>query len=196
MSALLAQSAQATAAIQRPRLEVVSSRTQRRARPKAFYAMVTVGGLIAILLAQLLLSIAVSNGAYQIAGLHKQQSELTRDQQALTEELQVLRSPQHLAGSAEVLGMVTNPSTAYLRLSDGAVIGNPVAARASDGIAMGPDGQTLVPNELLTGIAPVSAISQSANQSGQAEAGSQGQGSTVGADSGTPDGALPTPNTR
>ncbi len=194
MSALPLQSVQTIRSPQPPRLEVVSSRSQRRARPKSFYAMVTVGGLIAILLAQLLLSIAVSNGAYQIAGLHKQQSELTRDQQALTEELQVLRSPQHLASSAEVLGMVTNPSTAYLRLSDGAVIGSPVAARASDGIAMGADGQTLVPNELLAGIAPVSATTESNVQSSQTETGSQGPESTIG--SGTPDGALPTPNTR
>jgi hypothetical protein len=71
----------------------------------------------------------------------------------LSEELQVLESPQHLAANAEALGMVTNSGTAYLRLADGAVLGAPVAATASNGIRFGPDGAPLIANQLLDGVA-------------------------------------------
>lgn len=154
MSALAAASAPSPSRrVPPPRhIEVVPARHQKRARPRAAYALVTVTGLFAILIAQLLLSIVVSEGAYQIAGLQQEQRELTRDQQVLSEQLQVLESPQHLAANAETLGMVTNSSTAYLRLADGAVLGAPVAASASDGIRHGPDGGPLVPNQLLDGV--------------------------------------------
>lgn len=133
-------------------IDIAPSRSQKKARPKAVYALVTVAGLFAILLAQLLLSIVVSDGAYQISGLQQQQKELARDQQSLTEQLQVLQSPQHLVANAEQLGMVASAGTAYLRLADGVVIGTPVAARTTDGIAFGPDGASLVPNKLLAGV--------------------------------------------
>ena len=126
---------------QRRHLDVVSTRAQKKARPRAVYALATVAGLFAILIAQLLLSIVVSNGAYQISSLQQVQKELSRDEQSLTEQLQVLESPQHLAANAQALGMVTNSSTAYLRLSDGAVIGQPVAATASGGFHSGADGE-------------------------------------------------------
>ncbi|MEO6505517.1 MAG: hypothetical protein ABIW36_12315 [Terrimesophilobacter sp.] len=130
-------------------IEIVSTRSQRRARPRMVYAAVTIAGLFAILIAQLLLSIAVSDGAYQIAALQGVQRELSRDQQTLTEQLHVLQSPQHLAANAQALGMVANTSTAFLRLADGAVIGTPVAATASGGSVIGADGALLVPDSLL-----------------------------------------------
>ncbi|MBX3091349.1 MAG: hypothetical protein KF801_02455 [Cryobacterium sp.] len=163
MSALLAdarRAAQTHTVPQRRHLDVVSTRRQKRARPKAVYALVTVAGLFAILMAQLLLSIVVSDGAYQISALQQVQKELTRDQQSLTEQLQVLESPQHLAANAQALGMVTNSGTAYLRLSDGSIIGTPVAARSTGKIRMGRDGNPLIPNELLNGVSltPVSSV--------------------------------------
>lgn len=141
------------------RLDVVPTRHQRRARPKSFYALVTVSGLFAILITQLLLSIVVSDGAYQISALQQEQKELSRDHQALLEQLHVLESPQHLAANAEQLGMVTNSSTAYLRLSDGAVLGSPGVATASGSIMQGVDGGPLIQNELLTGV-PLTALTQ------------------------------------
>lgn len=174
------------------RLDVVPTRDQKSARPKSFYALVTVGGLFAILVAQLLLSIVVSNGAYQISALQQEQKELARDQQSLTEQLHVLESPQHLAANAEQLGMVTNSNTAYLRLSDGAVLGNPASALASDVIQLGADGGPLVQNELLAGVSLASttsasppAATQGAPQSAAAE------GSVASSDA-----VLPSPTTR
>lgn len=138
--------------IQPRRLDVVPTREQKRARPKSVYALATVGGLFAILVAQLLLSIVVSNGAYQISALQQEQTELSRDQQSLTEQLHVLESPQHLAANAEQLGMVTNSNTAYLRLSDGVVLGSPAAASSSGATMQSANGGPLVPNELLAGV--------------------------------------------
>lgn len=152
MSALARSVAQPQHEVQPRHIEIVSTRAQRRARPRLFYALVTVSGLFAVLIAQLLLSIAVSDGAYQIASLQQQQRELQRDAETLTEAIQVLQSPQHLAVNAIALGMVSNSSTAYLRLSDGAVLGSAVAATAGDRIIIGHDNSTLVSNSLLTGV--------------------------------------------
>lgn len=179
-------------------IEIAPSRSQRRARPRTVYALVTVSGLFAILIAQLLLSIVVSDGAYQISSLQQQQKELTRDQQSLTEELQVLNSPQHLAANAVSLGMVSTTSMAYLRLADGAVLGHPVAAKASDAIKSGPDGAPLIPNELLAGVSVLTAAGSAGTTSGDgAAAGSGAPGSLASSGSvASSNTALPSPVTR
>lgn len=182
-----------TVAPEQPRrLDVVPTRNQKRARPKSLYALVTVGGLFAILVAQLLLSIVVSDGAYQISALQQQQKELARDHQSLGEELHVLESPQHLAANAEQLGMVTNSNTAYLRLSDGAVLGNPAAA-ISGGLTMqGSDGGPLVQNQLLTGVslADLTTVSSTTTASGAPQPLVTTESVT------SDDGVLPSPTTR
>lgn len=215
----------AVAAVQAPRrlggqevparrhIEVAATRGQKKARPRAVYALVIVAGLFAILVAQLLLSIVVSEGAYQISGLQQEQRELARDQQVVSEQLQVLESPQHLAANAETLGMVSNSSTAYLRLADGAVLGSPVAAKASDGIRTGTDGGPLIPNRLLDGV-PMMSVSMVAaddvapgtlnggaatsavnGTGGSSTAGAPGTIQTTGSVASTPQG-LPSPITR
>lgn len=130
-------------------VEIVSTRSQRKARPRTVYALVTVAGLFVILMAQLLLSILLSDGAYQITALQNQQIELARDSQTYTEQLDVLKSPQNLSARAEALGMVMSTAPAvYLRLSDGAVIGTPTAMKASDAAVVGTDGVSIA-NALL-----------------------------------------------
>lgn len=169
-------------------IEIVSSRSQRRARPRMVYAAVTVAGLFAILIAQLLLSIAVADGAYRIAALQGVQRELSRDQQTLTEQLHVLQSPQHLAANAQALGMVANTSTAFLRLADGAVLGTAVAATASGGSVVGADGALLVPDALLKDVplAAQPAVTDPAATADQAPIGqATAQDATVGAPAGT-----------
>lgn len=130
-----------------PRIEIVSSRVQKRARPKIAYAAVVVTGVLAIVVTQLLLSIGLSDGAYEVSSLQQQQKELDRSNQVLSEQFDSLSSPQNLAASAESLGMVANSAPVYLRLSDGAVLGSPVAASAGTPNLTG--GQTLIPNSLL-----------------------------------------------
>ena len=53
-------------------------------------------------------------------------------------ELDVLRDPQRVALKAQQLGMVIPTSPAFLRLSDGKVLGTPAAATREDGVRLLP----------------------------------------------------------
>jgi hypothetical protein len=132
MSALpLASPRPARAPAPRRHLEVAPTRAQRRARPRVLPAIITIGGIGAILLAQLLLSIVLADGAYTIAELQTQQRDLERQEQALTEDLEVLSSTQNLIANAENLGMIASGNPVFLDLSTGAVSGNPTPAGGS-----------------------------------------------------------------
>lgn len=128
------------------------ARPVRRAKPRVTYVLVVVGSLFAIYMAQLLLSIALSQGAYQISSLQDQQKELLRTQEALRENLDKFESPQNLANNALSFGMVPSSSPAFLRLSDGSVSAAPYAsATAACGATC-----DLVANALLVGVPLVS----------------------------------------
>ncbi len=179
-------------------IEIVSTRSQKRARPRVIYALVAVAGLFVILMGQLLLSIWLSDGAYQISGLQQTQRDLSRDQQALGESLNVLQSPQNLAGQASALGMVMNTgSQGFLSLSGG-VTRAPTAATADTAVAA--DAASYTPNALITpdisalGAAAAAATAAAAVGTG-APAGSTGAGS-VASTPGTPaQTVLPSPIT-
>ncbi|BDZ47361.1 hypothetical protein [Naasia aerilata] len=147
-----------------PRIEIAPVREQRRARPRAVYAGVVVGGLGALMLGQLFLSIALSDGAYTIDSLQATQKEQARQVQQLTEDLGRLSSPQNLAENAEALGMVQNANPVWLRMSDGAVIGTPAPAQGA-GVLSGTGSQ--VANHLLTGLPLVTQIPAQSATSGQ-----------------------------
>ncbi|WP_378146133.1 hypothetical protein ACFJGV_00970 [Cnuibacter sp. UC19_7] len=130
----------------RPRFHVVTSRAQRRRRPKIAYAAVVIGGVLAIVITQLMLSVGLSQGAYEIESLQSSQKELDRTNQTLSEQMDKLSSPQNLASQAETLGMVSNSAPVYLRLSDGAVLGSPSPAAATGTVT---GGGNLIANSLL-----------------------------------------------
>lgn len=167
---------------ERRHIEIV--RPSAHKRPRVVYALSAVGSVGAIIVAQLLLSVGISQGAYEISALRASQVELGRTADSVSEDLIRVSSPQSLAANAEALGMVTNSTSAYLRLSDGAVLGAPSSATGSQAGAA-----SLVPNALLAGVPLVT----------QAPAG--GQGVAAAAGTSTPaavsvtDG-LPSPTTR
>ena len=134
---------------QHPRhVEIVATRDQKRRRPKVVYAVATIGSLFVIFAAQLLLSIAVADGAYQIDSLQVEQKGLIRTQDALTEQLDLLASTQHLAANAAHLGMVPGTSPLFLDLQNGAVASAPGSVdRPGCGGTCG-----LIANSLLTGV--------------------------------------------
>lgn len=186
------------AAPSRPPLEVVATRTQRRARPRAAYAIATVTGVFAILLTQLLLSIVLSEGAYRITALEAQRIELDRTAQILTEDLNVFDSAQNVAANAESLGMVVSTvSPAFLLLSDGTVQGSPTPAGAGSGVL---DGRgDLVGNVLLADVplvTPTAAGGASAPASGVAPTPLLSGSLPSGTSAASPLGALPSPVTR
>ena len=129
-------------------IEIVSTRRQKRARPRVVYALVAVAGLFIILMVQLLLSIWLSDGAYQISGLQQTQRDLSRDQQALSESLNTLQSPQNLAGRASALGMVMNTGAQGFLSLTGGVTRAPMAATADTAVAA--DAAKFTPNALIT----------------------------------------------
>lgn len=84
--------------------------------------------LFAIIISQILLSVATSSGAYEIASAKNNLKQLTESYDKTNQIVTALASPQSLASKAEKLGMVSNSTPAFLRLSDGAVLGSPMPA--------------------------------------------------------------------
>jgi hypothetical protein len=132
-------------------IQIVTTRAQRRARPKIVYALVAITVMFGIFLAQLLLTIALSSGAYNITSLQSKQVEYGRVASTLSEKLDTVGSTQNLAANATALGMVPSTSQAFLRLSDGKVLGHPTAAGGRAGAAKS-GADSSVPNSLLTGL--------------------------------------------
>jgi hypothetical protein len=83
-------------------------------------------GIVAIVIiaAQLCLSILQTSDAYKLDSLKVQQRDTERVERVLQQNVESLSSPQNLAENAKALGMVQNVQPAYLRLSDGKVLGN------------------------------------------------------------------------
>lgn len=117
-----------------------------RKTPKVIHVLVLLGISFLIIVTQLFLSIWTASGAYEIAALQTELRDYSRTLQTLELENQYLEAPQNLSLKADALGMVASGNPAYLRLSDGTVIGNPQPATA-DNTIMGELGN-LVPIQL------------------------------------------------
>jgi hypothetical protein len=190
------------------RVQIVTTRAQRRARPKIVYALGATGVIFAIFLAQLLITIALSSGAYTITDLQTSEHSLGLTASSLNERLDTLGSSQNLQANAVALGMVASSQAAFLRLSDGAVLGSPTAAAAAATPAAVANGATdSVPNVLLDSVplikstgaghgdanAPVSSLGNSQSTQGTTTASAGGTAPTSSAPS-IP-GDLPSPVT-
>ena len=108
-------------------------RPHMKAGKRAIYsnarnAMIVIAILFSIIISQILLSVATSSGAYEIASNKENLKQLTQTYDKTYQIVTALSSPQNLAAQAENLGMVSNNTPAFLRLSDGAVLGSPTPA--------------------------------------------------------------------
>jgi hypothetical protein len=164
----------------------------RRARPRLAYAVVALVSIGVIAMIQLLLSIAMTQGAYELDAQLLRQAELRREQQKLADDLDRLESPQFLAANAEALGMVPNVDPVYLRLSDGAVLGEPTAAAG-----IGGSSASLVPNALIDGVPLVTEQppEETAGKGGKPDAPADGAAAAPPAAPPALQGGLPTPAT-
>lgn len=133
-------------------IEIVTSRGQKRARPRIVYALVATAALFVLLLTQLGISIAVSDGAYELSALQTTQTAQSLQQQKYQEKLDVLSSPQNIANNATALGMVRNQNPVYLDLTSGTVYGSPTAAVGSTTPTGASTTGNLVPNSLLSNV--------------------------------------------
>ena len=134
----------------RPQLRLVPASLRKGAHSRVFMAAMTLGTIAVILATQLVLSILTSEGAYRISRLEVTERDFKRVERVLTQTVDKLSSPQNLSENATKLGMVVNATPSYLRLSDGAILGE-VGTRAQ---AAQPN---LVPNELLADMPLVAA---------------------------------------
>ena len=128
----LAHSSTGAARATKPRaVSSTRQKTQANAVPKLRYIVVLLAGIFAILGGQLLLSIAVSGGAYEIASLKSDLRGSQQKQQIVGEEISALATPDTLATLAGSMGMVPDNNPAYIRVSDGAIVGEALPAEAS-----------------------------------------------------------------
>jgi hypothetical protein len=178
----------------RRHLDIAPTRAQRRARPRVYAALVAVGGIIVILLAQLLMSIVLADGAYQITGLQRDYRDLAREQNAAQEQLEQLSSTQTLIDNATALGMVSSGNPVFLDVASGQALGT---ATAPSGQVVGAGGN-LIGNALLDGSTLLDPAAIAAAKNGDTLQATQ-TGSTTQegvAPDGGATGTLPSPTTR
>ncbi len=84
-----------------------------------FCLALMVVGLVSLLM----LNTSLAQGAFDLSDLKKASGTLTDTQQQLTASIDGQRSPRSLAAAAQVLGLVPAQSMAFIRLSDGHIVG-------------------------------------------------------------------------
>lgn len=109
-------------------LQLVQPRVKRQ--PAATALIVSGIGLLVIVILELLITIATSQGVYQIAELKAEKKNLVESTQILGAEVDSLSSPQNLSNAAAQLGMVANANPVFLNVEKQKVSGKPMAALA------------------------------------------------------------------
>jgi Na+-transporting NADH:ubiquinone oxidoreductase subunit NqrC len=100
----------------------------RRSRISAPVVMILVTGFVAVSVLHLLLTILTSQSVYELSDLKQEKRELETTSQILSEEVSSLASNQNLLNTASRLGMVENSNPVFLRLTDQAILGEPLPA--------------------------------------------------------------------
>ncbi|SDR70365.1 hypothetical protein SAMN04488570_0080 [Nocardioides scoriae] len=129
----------AEAAVERARLTVVPPRALGRSQaartPFAVLVLLLLaGGVVGLLM----FNTHMQQTSFTATRLQDEVDTLTAQKQSLALELDGLRDPQHLGAAAQALGMVAPPEPAFVRLSDGAVLGNPTPATSADSVQITP----------------------------------------------------------
>jgi hypothetical protein len=105
----------------RPTLRVV--RVPLPDRSRAVFAvsclLLLVGGMVALLL----INTALAQGSFRLHDLQGATQQLGDTEQALRQDVDRQGAPERLARRAKALGMVPAGPSAFIRLSDGRVIG-------------------------------------------------------------------------
>jgi hypothetical protein len=107
-------------------LRVVPQQAEAPARAPFVLLVVAILGLG--LVGLLLLNTSLQRGSFAIHDLKRQTSVLAEREEDLDQRVARLKAPENLAGRAQRMGMVPNANPVFLRLSDGAVLGDAVPA--------------------------------------------------------------------
>jgi hypothetical protein len=112
----------------RPRLRVVPP--LRAPAPRAPFVLLVGGLLSAGLVALLFLHTAIAEDSFRLHDLTARSTVLADRQQALEQQIADVAAPQRLAARAKALGMVRSENPAFIRISDGRILGHPKAGQA------------------------------------------------------------------
>jgi hypothetical protein len=117
-------------AVERARLTVVPRRQTPAPRMPfmILVALVLLGGVVGLLL----FNTSMQQVSFKATALELQAARLHAAEQSLQMEIDQLRDPQLVATRAQKLGMVPLVNPAFIDLSDGKILGNPVAATTLD----------------------------------------------------------------
>ncbi len=126
----------AGAALERARLTVVP-RARTRTSPLPFVTLVSFV-LLAGVIGLLMFNTSMQQAAFTATTMEQQAATLNAREQTLRMELDILRDPQRVALKAQRMGLVIPATPAFLRLSDGKVLGTPTAATREDGLRLLP----------------------------------------------------------
>lgn len=98
----------------------------------ALCMLLLVGGLMGLLM----LNTTMAEGSFTLHKLQATSGQLTDTEEALTAAIDAQKAPANLAARASKLGMVPADSAAFLRLSDGAVLGVAKPAKKQAGFTV------------------------------------------------------------
>lgn len=111
----------------RPSLTLVSPLRATTASRGTFIAVV-VGILGLGLVAMLVINTSLAQGSFTVMDLKAEQRALVATEEALAQQVARAASPVVLEQRARAMGMVPSPSPAFLRVTDGTVLGKPKPA--------------------------------------------------------------------
>jgi hypothetical protein len=119
-----------TAGQPRPKPPLALVPTVPSATPRAPFVVLVVALLIAGLGGLLFLHTALAEDSFRLHDLQVHSALLQDEQQALEQKLALEASPRRLSARAQALGMVRSENPAFIRLSDGRILGKPKAGVA------------------------------------------------------------------
>lgn len=122
----------AEAATVRARLALVPS--SATSAPRTPFAVLLFALLVAGVVGLLMFNTHMQQNAFKASELSATAEAMKAEKQGLNMELQQLRDPQRVAQAARDLGMVLPSTPAFLRLSDGTVVGKAGAANPDEGL--------------------------------------------------------------
>lgn len=97
----------------------------KRARTGIFVTFV-LGILTVGLLGMLWINTSLAQGAFTLTDLQQQRAQLIEQEQQLKEQLARAEAPAQVEQAARAMGMVPQDVPVFLRLADGAILGNPI----------------------------------------------------------------------
>ncbi len=159
----------AESAVERARLTVVpQGRTTAPRTPFVILvAVVLLGGVVLLLM----FNTSMQQSSFAATRLEERATLLHAKKQQLQQEIDNLRDPQRVSEAAARLGMVPMLTPAFLRLSDGSVLGVAQPASADGRIRLKP-----VPPQMPDSFKPKPDVVYAPVENGQTQAESEGTG--------------------